>query len=112
MRLALARGQAGKLERFVRGQEAFLPKTAGLSFGLAAFSARLDALAALRDRKWVESEAPAYVVRGTYLEPFALRALGIVRQDEMLVAQANEAFRAIRLDGYADQTAALIGFAS
>jgi hypothetical protein len=112
IRLALARGQAGKLERFIRGQEAFFPQTAGLGFGLAGFSTRLDALAALRDRERVESEAPEFLMRGTYLEPFALRALGIVRADEQLVAQADEAFRAMHLDGHADQTAALRSFAS
>jgi class 3 adenylate cyclase len=112
IRLALARGQAGKLERFMRGQEAFLPQTARLSFGLASFSARLDALAALRDRDRVESEAPAFLEQGMYLEPFALRALGIVREDDTLVAEANTRFRALRLDGHADQTAAIRSFPS
>jgi len=112
MRLALARGNAGKLERLVRGQEAFLQQANRLTFGLAALATRLDALAALRDRERVESEASAFLAEGMYLEPFALRALGIVREDESLIARADERFRATRLGGHADQTEALERFAS
>jgi len=112
IRLALARDNAGKLERFVRGQEAFLQHGSRLTFGLPAISARLDALAALRERERVESEAPAFLSKPWYLEPFALRALGIVREDKALIARAHERFSAMRLDGHAEQTAALIGFRS
>jgi class 3 adenylate cyclase len=112
MRLALARGNAGKLERLVRGQEASLQQANRLTFGLAALATRFDALAALRQRERVESETSAFLDEGTYLEPFALRALGIVRGDESLVARADECFRAIRLEGHADQTQALMRFAS
>ena len=52
----------------------------------------------------VEAEAQALAPARSYLEPFALRALGIVREDEALVARAHEAFQAMRLDWYADQT--------
>ena len=41
---------------------------------------------------------------GTYLEPFALRALGLVRGDEALIAQAIARFEAIGLDWHAEQT--------
>ena len=112
MRLALVRGNGGKLERLLRGQKAILQHAGRLTFGLPALSARLDGLAALRDRERVEEEAPAFLAEGWYLEPFALRALGIVRDDESLIARANEAFRTLRLDGHADQTAALRQFAS
>jgi class 3 adenylate cyclase len=112
IRLALARRNAGKLERLVRGQEAFLQHTGRLTFGLPALAARLDALAALRDGDRVEVEAKAFLAPGRYLEPFALRALGIVRNDTELVARANERFRAMHLDGHAEQTAALRSFAS
>ena len=40
----------------------------------------------------------------TYLEPFALRALGIIREDEALLARALEGFRALELDWHAAQT--------
>ena len=41
---------------------------------------------------------------GTYLEPFALRTLGIARGEPALVAQAQERFAAMGLDWYAAQT--------
>jgi hypothetical protein len=39
-----------------------------------------------------------------------LRALGIVREDDGLVARADERFRALGLGWHADQTEALIRF--
>jgi len=83
-----------------------------LSFGLARLAARMDALAALRDRRRVEEDAPPLVQAGTYIEPFALRALGIVREDETLVGQANDRLRGMGLDWHAEQTDALIEAAS
>ena len=38
------------------------------------------------------------------LGPFRLRALGIVRADDGLLARADERFRALGLDWHADQT--------
>jgi len=72
----------------------------------------MDAFAALRDRRRVEEDAPPLLQAGTYIEPFALRALGIVREDETLVGQASDRLRAMRLDWHADQTPALIETAS
>jgi hypothetical protein len=46
----------------------------------------------------------------SYLEPFALRAVGIVQEDEKLLARADERFRAFQLDWHADQTDGLIRF--
>ena len=77
-------------------------------FALQTATARLDALAAAKDRRSVEREAPPLTREGTYLEPFALRALGIVREDEDLIARAVERFDAMRLDWYAEQTRALL----
>jgi hypothetical protein len=74
--------------------------------------ARLDALAALNDEARVEQEAGQMLRPGKYPEPFALRALGIVRGDEALIAQADERFRALRLHWHADQTESLLGFRS
>jgi cell division protein FtsB len=79
-----------------------------LSFGLARLTARMDALAALRDAERVEEDAAPLLQAGTYIEPFALRALGIVREDETLVIQANERLRGMGLDWHAEQTDALI----
>jgi hypothetical protein len=38
--------------------------------------------------------------------------LGIVRGDETLIEQADECFRALRLDWHADQTEKLVRFRS
>jgi hypothetical protein len=79
-----------------------------LWFGLGLQSARLDALAALRDTAQVEREAPPYLGSRVYLEPFALRALGIVRDDAALLEQADERFAALGLDWYRALTPALL----
>ncbi len=76
---------------------------------LAPVAARLDALAALGRREVLEDEAPALLQPGTYLEPFALRALGVVRRDVVLARRAAERFTAMGLDWHAAQTRA--GFA-
>jgi hypothetical protein len=41
------------------------------------------------------------------MEPFALRALGIVRDDETLIEQALSRFTTLGLDWHAAQTASL-----
>jgi hypothetical protein len=106
LRLALLRGNPGPV-----GDALEAPASHNLSFGLARLAARIDALAALRDRR-VEEDAPRLLQAGTYIEPFALRALGIVREDETLVGRANDRLRAIGLDWHAEQTNALIEAAS
>jgi CHAD domain-containing protein len=45
---------------------------------------------------------------GTYLEPFALRTLGAVRDDDVLLQQAVDRFNAIGLPWYAEQTRELL----
>ena len=105
IRLRLLEDDLGAVEELlragydVRRQTSFYPATA---------SARLDALAALGDRERVEAEAPMLLKRGTYLEPFALRALGQVREDETLIQQAVERFEAMWLDRHAAETRALL----
>jgi hypothetical protein len=107
LRLALLRGNLSPVE------EALVPAaTHNLSFGLARLAARMDALAALRHRRRVEEDASHLLQAGTYIEPFVLRALGIVREDETLVGQATERLREMGLDWHAEQTDALIEGAS
>ena len=48
--------------------------------------------------------APKYLRAGTYLHPFALRALAIVREDEQLVDEAATAFEALGLAWHAGET--------
>lgn len=107
LRLALLRGNPQPV-----GEALEAAGSHNLAFGLARLTARMDALAALRDRGRVEEDAPPLLQAGTYIEPFALRALGVVREDETLVDQANDRLRGMGLDWHADQTHALIEAAS
>ena len=71
-------------------------------------AAQLDGLAALGDRERVEQEAARTLQPGTYLEPFAFRALGLVRENEALLSEAAECFAAFGLDWHAARTRALL----
>jgi hypothetical protein len=75
---------------------------------LATIITRLDGLAALRDRPAVEAEAAPHLRPSRYLEPFALRALGVVREDETLIARSLAAFEELELAWHAEQTRALL----
>jgi hypothetical protein len=104
-RLALVRGQPDFAATLVPRFDDHHIKT---WFALPTATARLDALAAARNRDAVENEAPQFLTPGVYLEPFALRALGTVREDEDLITRAISGFEAMDLDWYADQTRALL----
>jgi class 3 adenylate cyclase len=103
LRLALLRGDLGAVERLLTDAPRF-----GFFFGPASIAARLDALAALRDRERIEQEAQPLLLSGAYTEPFALRALGIVRDDERLIDEALSRFTALGLDWHAAQTSSLV----
>ncbi len=103
MRLALARGDIECVERLLKESEA-PAKTLMRSTKLAPVAARLDALAALQLRKAVEEAASRLLQPETYLEPFALRALGLVRADPTLLNQAAERFDTMTLAWHAAQT--------
>jgi hypothetical protein len=105
IRLALSRGDAETLARLV-GREA----SHRFIFDLQTFAARFDAIAALRDLGRAEEEAPRFLLPGTYLEPFALRALGAARGDESLIEDALNRFEALGLGWHAEQTGALVGY--
>lgn len=107
LQLALARKAFDEAERLIavpivpRGQN---------WFSLSAQAGRFDTLMMLRDRKRAEAEAvPDLLDSATYLQPFALRALGIIREDEGLVQRAVERFEAMDLGWHAAQTRALNG---
>ena len=67
-------------------------------------AARLDAFVVVGRAAEAVEDAERHAVPGTYLEPFALRTLGIARGDQALVAQAQERFHALGLGWYAAQT--------
>lgn len=106
LRLALARRDLDHVEHLVADPQ----ERQNFNFGIAAIAAWLDALGALRDRGTAEERAPAFVQPRFYLEPFALRALGIVRDDRELIARAQERFAALKLDWHASQTETLRNF--
>ncbi|MFL5921029.1 MAG: hypothetical protein ACJ743_06965 [Gaiellaceae bacterium] len=102
IRLGLSRGDLGEVERLVGGEH-----TVPQVFHLESQAGLLDGLAVLRDRR-TEAEAEPLLKPNTYLEPFALRALGLVREDERLVERAIARFEAMGLDWYARQTRELV----
>jgi class 3 adenylate cyclase len=75
---------------------------------LHSMATHLDGLAALGERARVEAEASRLLRPNTYLEPFALRALGLVREDASLIVRAAERFTAFGLDWHAARTRALL----
>ena len=107
LRLALVRGDLERAERLLAESER-PAKTLIRSTKLAPAAARIDALSALRRREALEQEAPPLVQAETYLEPFALRALGLLREDPILLEQAADRFDAMALAWYAAQTRELL----
>jgi len=67
-------------------------------------SARLDGLAAMDDADRVEVEQPRLIRPNTYLEAFALRALGLVRRDAGLIETAAARFDGLGLEWHGAQT--------
>ena len=101
--LALHRGDLGGVERLL-GELERPGKSLLRSRKLSPVAARLDALAALGRRDTLERDAPSLLKPGTYLEPYALRALGLVREDSTLLEQAADRFAAMSLAWHAART--------
>jgi class 3 adenylate cyclase len=105
LRAALVRGDERSARELVE-----IPAQRTFVWGAAVLETRLDALVALRETERIEREAPLYVVPGTVVEPFALRALGAARRDDELLARADERFAALGLEWHRTQTERLLGF--
>ena len=104
--LALARGDLGAVAELLPAEP---PAPGGRPpWDVYVLPLRLDALTVLRDHERVETEAPSLLQPGTYFEPFALRALGVVREDAELLEQAVARFEAMELRWHARQTRALL----
>ena len=99
IRLALTRHQTGQLAELA---------SADFDWDWEPVSTFLDALAALGDRERIEAEAPNWLQQGAFAEPFALRALGIARDDPALLRQALQRFEAMELSWHAEQTRRLL----
>jgi hypothetical protein len=104
LRLALLKGDDEALARHVDAGTAAISRDV-YWWSISATVARLDALVQLGDRDRVEVEAePLLAHQGSYVEPFALRALGRVREDRLLISSALERFDALGLAWHAEQT--------
>jgi hypothetical protein len=104
--IALARGELDRVEALLSE-----PVGAGASdtwFLAPWLAARLLAMAALGDSRGVEDDASPFLEQATYVEPFALRALGLVRRDTELLARAASSFQRMGLQSFAEETARLI----
>jgi class 3 adenylate cyclase len=101
LRLALLRGDLESVERILAENPAVD------FFDVDYPAARLDALAAVGDRAGVEAEAPPALELGGYVEPFALRALGDVREDPALSDRAATRFEELGLGWRAAETRSL-----
>jgi hypothetical protein len=75
---------------------------------LGSVATHIDGLAALGDRARVESYASEFLQPNMYLEPFALRALGLVREDATLIERALGRFEEFGLEWHAARTRALL----
>ena len=88
LRLALAVGDGERVRRHLHEDPG------ADSWDVDYGAARLDALAAIGDAERVEEEAQRALELGGYVEPFALRALGRVRSDEVATASGRALFSA------------------
>jgi class 3 adenylate cyclase len=104
-RLALVRGELDALGGMIEGSHKW-PSVIYTHMNAAA--TRLDALIALGRLEQAEAVAARFVQPGTYLEPFALRTIGLVRRDPDLIAQAAERFEALGLNWHVAQTRELL----
>jgi class 3 adenylate cyclase len=106
LRLSLELGELDEVERLLAASPEALRIGTGW-FSLVGAPARLDALAALGHADRVEAEAEPLLRPGTCLEPYALRALGVVRADERMIAQALERFERLGLNAAVEETRAV-----
>jgi class 3 adenylate cyclase/tetratricopeptide (TPR) repeat protein len=104
-RLALARGEVDHLQELISDPEWLTRQT---WFALPSATTRFDVLAVVGEAERVEEEAAMLAAAGSYIEPFALRALGIAREDDELLRKAHDRFAVLKLGWHAEQTSNLI----
>jgi class 3 adenylate cyclase len=105
-RLGLIRGDLERVDALLDGSDRWSWQVYNF---VGSIAVRLDALVAVGRAEEAVADAERFAIPGTYLEPFALRALGVAQRDAALVARAQERFAAIGLDWYAAQTGELAG---
>jgi hypothetical protein len=102
LRLALLRGDKKEARRILE----LVPAT-GAPWTVDGAAARLDALVALGEAERVEEEAAPFLEEESYTQPFALRALGVIRGDASLLREAESRFEAMGLGWRAKETRCL-----
>ena len=107
LRVALFLGDLRLVERLIDETPPAFREGIGW-FSLLGTPARLDALVALGYHDRVESEAGMFLNGGTCLEPYAMRAIGVVREDSALIERAAERFEDLELSTAARETRALL----
>jgi class 3 adenylate cyclase len=100
IRLAIVRRDLAEVRRRIDGFDPIQLET----WAYRARAALFDALVALDDRDRIGADAPEWIRPGTYVEPFAIRALGAARRDDELLRRAAARFEAIGLGWDAAQT--------
>lgn len=100
IRLALAREDREEVRRIVDTVEP--PWLTSDAWEL--WAALFDALAALGERDRIEAQAPEWVRPDAYVAPFAVRALGVARNDRTLLTDAVARFEAMGLEWHARET--------
>lgn len=106
IRLALLRGELDTVEEML---ERDVPRRGhDWMVSSAMVTSRLDALITLGRRETVETEAGALSSSRSVLQPFAVRALGVVRQEDALLRDAIERFEELGLGRHAAETRRLV----
>jgi len=100
--IAVGRADLAEVERKLGGWRPQGPRD------VEGLVAQLNALVALGRGARIEEEAPPLLRPGTYVEPFALRALGFARKEDGLVEHAITRFESMGLDWYAAETRKLL----
>lgn len=103
LEIAMARGELAEVERLA---DTWKPQ--GLD-DMTGLGTRLDAFVMLDRRDAIKEEAPPLAAGGTYVEPFALRALGWAREDDDTILRAVALFEEMGLSWHAGQTKRWIG---
>jgi class 3 adenylate cyclase len=105
IRLALGRGDLDRVRSLIQQPRI---ERGSMWWFAGAVTAYLDALATLGDRERVERDAPKFLESPSALEPFALRALGVVRGDRYLLEEAAALFTQLGFERQAANTRTLM----
>jgi hypothetical protein len=103
LQLALLRDDLDRVETLISGLEQSGTWDHWTRIGI------LEGWAALGEHQRIEETAAAWLLPGTYSEPFVLRVLGAVRGDRALTDQAIARFEEMGLEWHAEQTRVLAG---